>query len=78
VYIFFKLLNRLLFKRPLWQGTKTRFDFGRGPRPVSEMVQDPVCKIYVPKREALTAEQDGATYYFCSKECRQKFKDRNA
>jgi Cu+-exporting ATPase len=38
------------------------------------MVQDPVCKVYVPKTNSLTTVRSGATYYFCSKECLEKFK----
>ena len=43
----------------------------------SEMVQDPVCKVYIPKSEAITTETAGITYYFCSKECLEKFKTDN-
>jgi hypothetical protein len=36
---------------------------------------DPVCGMKVDRAKALTAEQDGATYYFCSEACRKKFLD---
>ncbi len=42
-----------------------------------ELVQDPVCGVYCPKKEALTAIYKGKVYYFCSEECRQKFIARN-
>ncbi len=39
-----------------------------------EMVQDPVCKVYLPKRQALTLNgQKGGNHYFCSTQCRDKF-----
>jgi len=39
-----------------------------------EMVQDPVCKVYLPKRQALTLNgPNGKNEYFCSTECREKF-----
>jgi YHS domain-containing protein len=39
-----------------------------------EMVQDPVCKVYLPKRQALVLnDPKGETQYFCSTECREKF-----
>jgi len=44
------------------------------PEIQDEMVQDPVCKIYLPKRQALILNSANRMhYYFCSKECRKKF-----
>jgi YHS domain-containing protein len=48
-----------------------------------EMVQDPNCKVYLPKRQAKVLNSPkGPTYYFCSTQCREKFiqeaKKRNA
>lgn len=38
---------------------------------------DPICKMQVEEKTALTAECDGVVYYFCSEGCRDKFlKDR--
>ncbi len=34
---------------------------------------DSVCRMTVQKEEAVTAECDGVTYYFCSEGCRDKF-----
>ncbi len=39
-----------------------------------EMVQDPVCKVYLPKRQALILNGPrGDKHYFCSTQCREKF-----
>ena len=39
-----------------------------------EMVQDPVCGTYVPKRMALTISRpEGGPPYFCSTVCRDKY-----
>jgi YHS domain-containing protein len=39
-----------------------------------EMVLDPVCKVYLPKRQALVLKDPrGGTHYFCSTQCREKF-----
>ncbi len=38
-----------------------------------ELVQDPVCKVFIPRRNALVASKDGENYYFCSEGCRKKF-----
>jgi len=57
----------------------------RGQRPDSrcpptitdELVQDPICGVYFPKKDALSLIWRGKTYYFCSEECRQKFREQN-
>jgi YHS domain-containing protein len=39
-----------------------------------EMVQDPACKVYLPKRQAKVLNtSNGMNYYFCSTQCREKF-----
>ncbi len=54
------------------------------PREIQdEMVQDPVCQVYLPKRQAkVLKSSNGITYYFCSTQCREKFvkeaKDRSS
>jgi alkyl hydroperoxide reductase subunit F len=37
------------------------------------MKKDPVCQMEVKEEEAILAECDGATYYFCCDGCRDKF-----
>jgi YHS domain-containing protein len=38
-----------------------------------ELVQDPYCQTYVPKRTAAKKRVKGRDYYFCTKECLRKF-----
>lgn len=39
-----------------------------------EMVQDPVCKTYIPRRVALEGNRpDGQKVFFCSTECRDNY-----
>jgi YHS domain-containing protein len=51
----------------------------QAPRPLEKnqepdvLVQDPVCKTFIPRREALRAEKDGTTYFFCSEGCLKRF-----
>ncbi len=45
---------------------------GRESEP-EELVQDPYCQTYVPKRTALRKRVKGREYYFCTKECLKKF-----
>ena len=37
------------------------------------MKTDPICHMEVPEDEAVVAEHEGQTYYFCSEGCRDKF-----
>jgi YHS domain-containing protein len=37
------------------------------------MIQDPVCRTYVPKGSAVPARIGGQTYYFCSAGCAEAF-----
>lgn len=43
----------------------------------TELVQDPVCKTYIPIRDAEKRVIGGKKYYFCSRECADSF-ERNA
>lgn len=38
-----------------------------------ELVQDPYCQTYIPKRLAIRKRVSGKDYYFCKKECLKKF-----
>jgi uncharacterized protein len=49
---------------------------GRGAKPAVKLVRDPVCGTYVPARTALSATAGGTTHYFCSEDCRAKFRHR--
>ncbi len=43
------------------------------PASRDDMVQDPVCKTYVPRGSAVTADVGGQTYLFCSRDCAETF-----
>jgi len=38
-----------------------------------ELVQDPYCQTYIPKRSAIKKRLSGRNYYFCKQECLKKF-----
>ena len=44
---------------------------------ISEMVQDPYCKTYIPSSEAYRKVLGGKELLFCSKECAEKFELEN-
>jgi YHS domain-containing protein len=67
LYLAYRFVRRIvLFKAPLGK---------RAPVEIQdEMVQDPICKTYVPKRVALEGiRSDGQKEYFCSPECRDNY-----
>jgi len=37
------------------------------------LVQDPVCKCYIPQSQAKAVDFKGEKIFFCSEECRRKF-----
>ena len=65
----------------LWKWTLARYErikndyLGQGvpkdvnPEKMSELVQDPVCKLYIAKDQAITYKEQ----FFCSEKCRQTF-----
>jgi uncharacterized protein len=38
-----------------------------------ELVQDPYCQTYIPKRSALKKRIAGKDYYFCDRECLKRY-----
>lgn len=48
----------------------------QGPRPdePEELVQDPICGTFIPKKDALKAHKDGQDYFFCSEGCLKRFR----
>lgn len=42
---------------------------------INELVQDPVCHTYIPLRDSEKRTIMGKAYFFCSKECADKFEE---
>ncbi|HBF42911.1 MAG TPA: transcriptional regulator [Desulfobacteraceae bacterium] len=49
---------------------------GKDSKVIDEMVQDPFCKTYIPLRDAQRRVIGGKEYFFCSKECADKFEKK--
>ena len=77
IYLCFRVVKDLVLKP--WLG---RQPFSYRPRSderalfTGEMVQDPVCQVYLTKQDARAVTVSGQTYYFCSEACMQKFKEQ--
>ena len=70
--------------RQMFRGFNTSIQNGQGNSSKSgpddeqdQMIQDPVCHIFVPRRIALIELIGGREYCFCSKECAGKFRDEH-
>jgi YHS domain-containing protein len=67
----------LVIARAFWRVVDGILDGirGDGPRqmPVS-LVRDPVCGTFVSPGSALSLTAGGATHYFCSEECRSRYR----
>lgn len=53
------------------QGQPERLSPGK-----DQMVQDPVCRVFVPRGVAVMEDIGGQTYYFCSRSCAHKFQEQ--
>ena len=40
---------------------------------IDEMVQDPICGVYFPRKDGFRAKIKGQELLFCSKACKEKF-----
>ena len=72
--LFFILLAYLLYRIIRWITTPIlKENKGDSDSTVDVMVQDPSCQTYIPLRDAKRKVIRGKAYYFCSKECWEKF-----
>jgi len=61
--ILYYLIKDMAVRRKKWS---------RASEP-EELVQDPYCQTYIPKRTAVKKRIEGRQYYFCNKDCLRKF-----
>jgi YHS domain-containing protein len=69
-YIFYRALKSWMLggrERPGSVDTRTRGEVD------DVLVQDPVCKTYIPQRNSIVLQQGGETVHFCSEQCRERF-----
>jgi YHS domain-containing protein len=65
---------RYLKSRIISHTASSRQFQGRGDTGIDDvMVKDPYCEAYFPKRNGVSMTLEGREFYFCSKECRDKF-----
>ena len=66
IYLVYRLVKSAL-------GSQKSIGRKRTDGVIDEMVQDPSCKTYIPRRSAKKRTVGGKEYFFCSKECADKF-----
>ncbi len=66
IYILYRLIKGVF--RP-----KSSISRSKPDGIIDEMVQDPFCKKYIPRREAVRRVFGGKEILFCSEECADKF-----
>ena len=71
ILIFLAFLIYRAARRYMTLGQRTEQGAGEGP--VDEMVQDLSCMTYIPRRGAQRKVVGGKEFFFCSKECAEKF-----
>jgi YHS domain-containing protein len=69
-YLGYVIVKQVATSLGLWPQAPKPVEKTQGP---DVLVQDPVCKTFIPRREALKAEKDGVTYFFCSEGCLKRF-----
>jgi YHS domain-containing protein len=66
----YKIINEV---RQLKSGKKENFQYKSTSTDGEDLVEDPVCHIYVPLSQAFKKQISGRDYYFCSKKCSDEF-----
>lgn len=69
-YLAYLVIKKVAVLLGLWPQAPKPLEGDREP---DVLVQDPVCKTFIPRRDALKAEKGGQTYFFCSEGCLKRF-----
>ena len=77
LYVVYRLLTGGRKKKPSPASNQQ----GAGPGEIpahDQLVEDPVCHIYVPKRQAIVLQDGDTPVFFCSEQCRKMYCDTHA
>ena len=70
IYVLYKIIKNASQLKPAKNGN---YQFKTSPIGGEDLVEDPVCHTYVPLSQAFKKEISGNDYYFCSKQCSEKY-----
>lgn len=68
-YLLYRIVKGIIFP-------KAKVSRGSAQGVVDEMVQDPLCKTYVPRRDSVRRVIQGQEVLFCSKDCADKYESQ--
>ena len=69
IVLFYYLIRRAILKQREAGGWLSHTGHTRG----TQMVQDPVCRVFIPRANAVREDIGGQTYFFCSTGCAKAF-----
>jgi uncharacterized protein len=70
IYLLFKIINTVKgLKTDKKENLRSKSSSGEG----EDLMEDPVCHTYIPVSQAYKREISGRDFYFCSKECSDKY-----
>lgn len=70
IYIGYRIVVRLI------KGKETEPELSAEKVKAALTHQDPVCGVYVSEDDAVIGRLESQRYYFCSKECLEKFQEK--
>ena len=70
IYLLYKVIKTVGKLKP---AKNENYQFKASSVGGEDLVEDPVCHTYVPLSQAFKKEISGNDYYFCSKQCSEKY-----
>jgi len=70
IYLLYKVINAVKKLKP---GKNENLQSKSKQTGGEDLIEDPVCHTYVPVSQAFKKEISGKDYYFCSKQCSDKY-----
>jgi uncharacterized protein len=73
-YLIYRVLKGLMSPAPLnrFKGSRPHRDTESGSDP-EELIRDPNCGVYLPRKQGIAALIGGRVSYFCSEECKRQY-----
>jgi hypothetical protein len=73
LYVIYRLLTGGRKKKPVGHGSGKQEAGGGALTAHDELVEDPVCHIYIPKKQAIVLQDANTAVFFCSDQCRKMY-----
>lgn len=73
IYLVLAYVAYRVLKSFLGSGKKVQERRESSSQVIDEMIQDPYCKTYIPRREAVERIIEGKPIFFCSDQCASRY-----